>query len=298
VRIIIATFIILGATSGSVYGLAGMGLVLTYKTSGVFNLAFGSLATISAYLYYALHVQASVPWPLAALAAVVVVGVVSGLLMARLGARIAAAPVAVQVGATVGILVGVEAAFVLIYGTEPKIFPSFLPTQTFRLWGTGIGVDDCILVAVGVIATIGLYVLLRSTSIGRGMRAVVDNPELLDLMGTSPARVRRFAWVLSSFAAAVSGLLLAPDVNLDSTGLTLLVVQAFGAAAIGGFTSLPGTYLGGLTIGIAESIATKYSSSGNTVLLGLPSSVPFIVLFLVLTFAPRRWARASTSSIG
>ena len=119
------------------------------------------------------------------------------------------------------------------------------------------------------------------------MRGVVDNPELLDLGGTSPATVRRWAWIIGSSFAVLAGILLAPTLNLDATVLTLLVVQAFGAAAIGRFSSLPLTYVGGLVIGILASVATKYVVTGSAALAGLPASIPFIVLFLVLIFTPR-----------
>ena len=95
-------------------------------------------------------------------------------------------------------------------------------------------------------AAIALYVFFRTARLGKAMRAVVDDPDLLGLAGTSPERVRRWAWVIGCVFAAVSGVLLAPSVPLDPNVLTLLIVQAFGAAAIGGFTSLPLTLAGGL----------------------------------------------------
>ena len=84
-------------------------------------------------------------------------------------------------------------------------------------------------------ATGGLYVFFRTARTGKAMRAVVDDPNLLDLAGTSPSRVRRLAWIIGCTFAMISGLLLAPSVGLSASALTLLVVQAFGAAAIGGF---------------------------------------------------------------
>src|SRR5262249_35725539 len=90
--------------------------------------------------------------------------------------------------------------------------------------------------------------------------------------------------------ACLAGVLLVPDLGLDATILTLLVVQAFGAAAVGFFSSLPLTYLGGLLVGIAASVAQKYSSTTtpNALLNGLQPSVPFLVLFLLLIAPPRR----------
>jgi ABC-type branched-subunit amino acid transport system ATPase component/ABC-type branched-subunit amino acid transport system permease subunit len=99
--------------------------------------------------------------------------------------------------------------------------------------------------------------------------------------------VRRLAWILGSFLVTVSGLLLAPSVGLTPTTLTLLVIQGFGAAAIGAFTNIPITWVGGLGIGVASSLITEHVNSVS-VLGGLPSSLPFVVLFLVILFLPRR----------
>ena len=117
------------------------------------------------------------------------------------------------------------------------------------------------------------------------MQAVVDDGELLDLVGFRRRRVRGWSWALGSAFAALSGILLAPTLGLDTMLLTLLVVQAFGAAAIGRFSSLPATYLGGLGIGVAVAVSTKYLLDQPD-LAGLPPSLPFIALFVVLVTAP------------
>src|ERR1700722_15913058 len=101
-------FVVAGLTLGSIYGLAGMGLVLTYKTSGVFNFAYGSLSSIAAYACYALHVQAHLPWVVAIVIPIAIVGAGLGVAMQRVGRALARTPLTVQVAATVGILVAIE----------------------------------------------------------------------------------------------------------------------------------------------------------------------------------------------
>ncbi|WP_406462422.1 ABC transporter permease [Streptomyces sp. NBC_01622] len=279
-------FIIAGITTGSIYGLAGVGLVLTYKTAGIFNFAHGALATVSAFLFYALHVEHGMPWPLAAFVCVFVAGPVLGLLFERLARSLAGTSLAVRVVSTVGVLLIVQSIVVLIYGAAATMtVPQFLPTATFTIGGTPLSLNDLIVVAIGLLATVGLYVFFRTARTGVAMRAVVDRPELLDLAGTNPGMVRRYAWVIGVCFVSVSGVLLAPLVSLNSTTLTLLIVQAFGAAAVGRFTSLPMTYVGGLLIGIGSALATKYFTSG--VMAGLPSALPFLVLFVVLVFSRR-----------
>ena len=281
-------FVILGITAGSVYGLTGTGLVLTYKTSGIFNFAQGAVATTGAYVFYILHDDVlHLPAVPTALICVFVVGPVLGLGMEAMARRLAEASATMKVVATVGVVLVVQGFFSATFGTLARTFPAWLPQRTFDIGGVFIGEDQMIITGIALAATVALFLFFRQTRLGLAMRGVVDNPELLDLGGTSPAAVRRWAWIIGSSFAVLAGVLLAPTLNLDATVLTLLVVQAFGAAAIGRFSSLPLTYVGGLAVGIIASVATKYVVTGSAALAGLPASIPFIVLFAVLIFTPR-----------
>ena len=281
-------FLILGITAGSVYGLTGTGLVLTYKTSGIFNFAQGAVATTGAYAFYILHDDVlHLPAVPTALICVFVVGPVLGLGLEAMARRLADASATMQVVATIGLVLVVQGIFSATFGTLARTFPAWLPQHTVNIAGAFVGVDQMIITGIALASTVALFLFFRLTRLGLAMRGVVDNPELLDLGGTSPAAVRRWAWIIGSSFATLAGILLAPTLNLDAVVLTLLVVQAFGAAAIGRFSSLPLTYIGGLVIGIAASVATKYVVTSSAALAGLPASIPFIVLFLVLVFTPR-----------
>jgi ABC-type branched-subunit amino acid transport system ATPase component/branched-subunit amino acid ABC-type transport system permease component len=280
-------FIIAGLTAGSVYALAGVGLVLTYKTSGVFNFGHGALATISAYLFYSLHTQHGMPWPIAAILCVFVAGPVLGLLMERMARTLTDASLATRVVSTIGVLLIVQATAVIIFGTvQTRRVAPYFPTNAYHIGGTVVTLDRILVFAVGATATAALYAYFRLTRTGVAMRAVVDDAALVDISGTSPTAVRRWAWMIGVTFASASGLLLVPFIPLDSITLTFLVVAAFGAAALGGFSSLPITYLGGLAIGVGASLASKYFTNG--LLSGLSASLPFLVLFVVLLVAPRR----------
>jgi ABC-type branched-subunit amino acid transport system ATPase component/branched-subunit amino acid ABC-type transport system permease component len=279
-------FIISGLTAGSVYALAGVGLVLTYKTSGLFNFGHGALATISAFLFYTLHVQHGWPWPLAAAVCIVVAGPLLGIALERMARAVGQTSLATRVVSTVGVLLVVQGGAEIIYGNdETRTVPEYLPTRVFQVLGTAVTIDRIIVFAVGILATVALYVYFRVSRTGVAMRAVVDDPALLDVAGTSPVRVRRWAWVIGATLASASGLLLVPYVTLDATNLTFLVVAAYGAAALGSFTSVPGTYAGGLIIGVAAALCSKYFTSG--LLSGLSTSLPFVALFIVLLVSRR-----------
>jgi ABC-type branched-subunit amino acid transport system ATPase component/branched-subunit amino acid ABC-type transport system permease component len=280
-------FILAGLVTGSVYALAGVGLVLTYKTSGVFNFAHGAIATASAYLFYTLHVQHGMTWIPAAIICLFVLGPLLGVLMEWIARPLAEASLAVRVVSTVGVLLVIQSLAVIIYGTtQTREVPVFLPSHPFTIGSTVITTDQIIVFVVGAAATAGLYAYFRIARTGLAMRAVVNEADLLDISGTDPIVVRRWAWIIGVTFASASGVLLVPYITLDATTLTFLVVSAFGAAAVGRFTNLPGTYLGGLLIGVGASLATKYFTNGA--LAGLSSSLPFLVLFVVLLVSPRR----------
>ncbi|MCW3005300.1 MAG: Sulfate-transporting ATPase, partial [Conexibacter sp.] len=281
-------FIVAGLVSGAVYGLAGVGLVLTYKTSGIFNFAHGAIATAAAYMYFTLHIQHEMPTVLAIIVTLVLCGGVLGIALERLGRALTSAPLVIQVLGTVGLLIIVQSLAAIIYDTQTtRVVPTFLPTGHFAIGSTTVTYAQVIIFAVALVGTVGLSLFFRLARTGIAMRAVVNDSELLDVSGTSPIAVRRIAWIVGTFFAAVSGLLLAPLLaQLDASTLTLLVVQAFGAAAIGSFTSLPLTFIGGLVIGIGGALSTKYFHSG--ILGQLPTALPFLVLVLVLLFASKR----------
>src|SRR5205807_2529950 len=145
---------------------------------------------------------------------------------------------------------------------------------------------------LGVAAAAGLFVLFGATRLGLAVRAVVDDAALLDVTGESPTRVRRHAWMLGSIFAAVSGVLFASvqqQVQVDV--LALLIVQAFGAAALARCTSLPGAFAGGLAIGMAQSLISK-EATRIPALVGLDLNIPFLVLFIVLLVTPKGRLRA------
>ena len=279
-------FIVIGIATGAVYGLAGVGLVLAYKTSGIFNLAYGAIAALTVFVFYWLHDEHGWPWGLAAAVCVLVIGPAEGLLMELLGRALERVGATLKVVATVGLLLIVLGVGELWYGNNEVNFPPFLPTSTVPILGVNIGWDQITVAIISIIATAVLYWFFRSVRMGYAMRGVVDNPDLLSMTGENPIRVRRWAWIISMTFCSMAGLLLAPGLSLNAVIISTLVVYAFGAAAIGGFSSLPLTFLGGLLVGIAGSLATKYSGS-ITWLSGLPPAIPFIVLFLALCVTPK-----------
>jgi ABC-type branched-subunit amino acid transport system ATPase component/branched-subunit amino acid ABC-type transport system permease component len=280
-------FIVAGLTLGSVYALAGSGLVLTFKTSGIFNFGHGALATVAVYVFYFMYEEAQLPLALCLLVSVLGVGLVLGLAMERLARSLSTVPVALQAAATVGLILVATAGARLSFGAAPLFFPHYLPVGTVEVFGVVVSYEQIVPMAVALVATVALSVFFRRSRLGLAMRGVVDDPTLLAMTGTSPIAVRRAAWIVGSVFVCLSGVLLAPSVNLAPMVLTLLVFQSFGAAAIGRFSNIPLTYIGGLAIGVLASLVTRYVSGTSDYLAGLSQSLPFIVLFVALIVTPR-----------
>jgi ABC-type branched-subunit amino acid transport system ATPase component/branched-subunit amino acid ABC-type transport system permease component len=294
----ILPFIVIGVVNGAVYGLAATGLVLTYKTSGIFNFGHGALATAAAYFFYWMYADMGWDWKVAALITVVVVGGAMGLIMERLARALSRQRTAWKVVGTAGLILVVQGLGTIKYGVDARRVEPFLPSanESFRFLDVNIRYSQVMVAGVAVIAVAALYTLFRFTRLGVAMRAVVDDPDLLDLQGTDPIKVRRFSWIIGSMIASISGILiLTTPIGLEPIFLTFLVVQAFGAAAVGMFSSIPLTFAGGLLVGTVESLFTKWEVSYPW-MVGLNKGIPFFILIIVMLVTPRHKLAPPTSA--
>ncbi|HEY2831412.1 MAG TPA: ABC transporter permease [Sporichthyaceae bacterium] len=281
-------FVLTGIADGAVYSFAALGLVLTFKTSGIFNFAIGAQAAASAYLFYSLRIEAGLPWPIAALAALILVGLLGSLLLERIAFWLEEAPPVMRVVAMIGLIVLLQSVLTAHYGTAALQFPPFLPQNAISIGGTRILASQCIVVALALAATIGLTVFFRRSRIGAAMQALVDDPDLLASQGTSPAVVRRYAWAIGSCFVSISGMLIAPILGIDVGLMLLLFITAFGAAALGAFDSLPVTFGAAIAIGIVTNVTgNELARFHSAWVSGLYTQVPFVALVGALVLVPR-----------
>lgn len=292
-------YVINGISDGSIYAMAAVGLVLTYKTSGVFNFAIGAQAAASAYVFHSLRDTLGWPWPPAALVTVLVVSVVSTFVLERIGFWLGQAPAIMRVVASIGLLVLLDSLLVAIYGAATIPFTQYLPTASFRTAGITIAANQIIVTVLALGATVGLYVFFRRSRWGIAMQAVVDDAGLLSLQAISPARVRRYAWAIGSAFISVSGLLVAPLVGIDVNVMILLYITAFGAAAIGSFTNLPVAFAAAIGIGVFMNVSSAQLAGSTNIVVGqLYTQVPFLVLVLALLLLPgKRFVERGTRQV-
>ena len=280
-----------GIPYGCVFALMAMGLVLTYKASGVFNLAFGTQAYVSAVVFYETRRHG---WPIWAAFAVSVVllGPAIGFVLDRFLFRYTRTePTLVKLVPALGLLLALPSITQMIFGGGQLLGPPSLLLNAGRVYFHmgSLAVDglEIATVIVTAVSALGLALLFRSGGLGLRMRAVVESPRMAELAGIDADRVSASAWMLSSFFAALAGVLLAPVfAALTPTNFTDLLVAAIAAAAFGGFVSLPLTFLGGILLGVCQEIVGGYLPSGTILASGLRPAFPFVVLVILLVAMP------------
>ncbi|MGH9029885.1 MAG: ABC transporter permease [Acidimicrobiales bacterium] len=286
--------IVIGVFSGSIYGLAAMGVVLTYKTTGVFNFAYGAVAMFCAFTYWQLHdswhLTAWVSMPLLLL----VVAPLIGLVFEALFRSFSGLSAEIAIVVTLAMIEVFQVAAVLIWGGVDRPLQAVFPRSTFVLGGNlHVGYDQLGTLLVSLAMGGGLWWLLRHTRFGTGTRAVVDNGDLAGIIGLNAANVRRGAWIISSMFGALVGTLLSPTQGLDVNNLILVVIYAFGPALLGFVLSLPWAYGGALLLGVTQSVLSRWSASGTVA--DLEAAIPYMALFVLLVLFGSRLKEAGLS---
>lgn len=291
------SYAIPGLAYGCVFALMAVGLVLTYQTTGVFNLAYGAQAYASALVFY---VCVSAGWPKWAgfVAAVVVMAPLLGIAMDRLMYRyIRSAPALVKLVSALGMLIAIPSVLALLFGTGSRLAPPslWLPPSTvyFHVAGDAINGTELSTVVVTMAVVLLLSLLSHFTQLGLRMRAMAESPRMVQLAGVNAEGVGVVIWVLSSLLAGLAGVMLAPlFAELQALNFTDLLVAAIAAAAVGSLTSLPLAFWGGIGLGVVQELLGGYLPSGSVLSSGLRPGLPFVILIALLLLLPglrERW---------
>jgi branched-chain amino acid transport system permease protein len=286
-------YLIIGIVTGALYSIAAAGLVLTYATSRVFNVAHGAIGMVMAYLMYTLWVRQGLPEWLALVICVLVVAPAVGIFLDWAVMRwLERASVAQRLVVTLTLLILCQGLASLIWGRGENItevMPSIFSSATFSpISGLNVTYDQLADVIVAAVVAGGLWLLLKRTRIGTMMRGVVDDRDLTQLNGLSPRMVTSLSWAIGTALAALAAILLAPGVSMDISTLSLLVVSAYGAAIVGGLTSLPWAFVGAMILGIGSSFMVGYLPPTN-LFQNVTDAAPFILLFVVLSLRRQRY---------
>jgi branched-subunit amino acid ABC-type transport system permease component len=289
-------YLVRGIPIGCVFALVAVGIVLTYKTSGVLNLAFGAQAYVSAATFYVLRDPNRANWPMipALIVSVFLLAPALGWLLDRLLYRhLRTAPPVAKLVTSLGLLVAIPELVKLdfLLGATQKPRPPGIATESIVASIGDIRLDgNQVTTIVATAATvIGLTILFRATNLGLQMRAVVESPRMTELAGVNADAIGSFSWMLSSFFAGLAGVLLAPLFGqLNSLDYLTLLVAALAAAAFGRLVSIPLAVAGGLGLGFAQNLSAGYLNDLLPEILAtsIRQALPFAALFLLLLFLP------------
>lgn len=282
-----------GLVTGCLYALTASGLVLTYTTSGIFNVAHGAVGMVAAFSYWQL-LDVGVPTLPALLLTVLVVSPLLGAGIERLLVRrLGRATLEVTLTVTVGLLLLLLAVANTVWdATTPRTVQPFFPGKQVTVGGVVLSHHQLVVVAAATVVPLLLWGFLRLSRTGVAMRAVVDDRELAALTGASPGRVSLLGWGLGAALAGLAGVLLVSQVELNATTLTLLAVNGYAAAVMGRLSNLPLTFAGGLLLGLLQSLAVGYVTISW---LGqVQTIIPMVFLFLALLVAPPTRLRVGT----
>lgn len=272
-----------GIVAGSVYALLALAIVLIFKTSDVPNFAQGDVFMAAAYVALYLAVVRGLPMAVVIPATVAACFAAMALFQAVVLRRVQRARGASvnMVIATLGLsyfLKGIVTRSGL--GDTPRTFPSLVPQDPVQIGQATITELDLAILGASLIVMLLLFVLLGFTRTGRAMRAVGMNRRAAALVGIHLQRTNALVWGLAGLVSAIAALLIAPKL-LITADMGQIVILAFAAAIIGGFSSLPGAILGGFVIGIVENMVGLFVSAQAIAL------APFVAIMLVLILRPQ-----------
>lgn len=189
----------------------------------------------------------------------------------------------------IGVSIVLQTLAMIIWSPNPRVFPDLLPTAPFEIAGALLAPKQLLILIVAAAVMTGLLILINRTRLGRAMRAVSENPQIASLMGVNPDRVITATFIMGAALAAIAGVLVAMNYNIAQFTMGFLLgLKAFTAAVLGGIGNLGGAVLGGLLLGIIESLGAGYIGDLTGGFLGshYQDIFAFAVLILVLVFRP------------
>ena len=287
-----------GLILGSVYALIALGYTMVYGILGLINFAHGevtmmgamiAIATLNALLGTAIGASPFACLTLALLASILFC-MLLGMGIERIAYRpLRQAPRLAPLITAIGVSIILQNIAMIVWGRGYQRFPDVLPGGNINLLGASLTPTKIAIVLVSTVVLAGLWQLIHRTRLGRAMRATAQNPDVAQLMGVDVNRVIASTFALGSALGALAGMMVAANYGqADPYMGFILGLKAFSAAVLGGIGNIAGAMLGGLLLGLIESLGAGYLGSLTGGVLGshYQDIFAFVVLILVLTVRP------------
>ena len=288
--------IINGLVLGSIYALVALGYTMVYGILGLINFAHGEVVMIGAMVALAaIHALTGTPLPgpvivLMGLLIAIPACMLLGYGIERVAYRpLRHAPRLAPLITAIGVSIVLQNLAMIIWGRQYIAFPPLLPNDAYVIAGASITLLQIFIFLLATAIMTGLIFLVKRTRLGRAMRATAQNPEVAGLMGVNVNSVISATFIIGSALAAVAGLMVGAYYGLAHYYMGFLLgLKAFSAAVLGGIGNLGGAMLGGLLLGVIESLGAGYIGPLTGGVLGshYQDVFAFFVLILVLVFRP------------
>ncbi len=277
-------FLVSGIMIGGIYGLVALGLVLVYKSSRVLNLAHGSFLMILAWLCWSFAVQLGLPIWLSILL-VLAVAVVAGLGVERFVLRpLIGQPVLAIVTVTLALGYLLEGIAIMAWGADTKGMPEFIPREPIWLGPVSIAQHYLWALGIAILLFVLLYLFFRYTKMGLGMQIVSEDQQVAQSLGIRVKNVFAQTWAFALVMAAIAGILYASLHAVSNFNALIGLNKALPVMLLGGLESLPGALIGGIIIGIFESVGGGYIDP--LVGGGTSDVIPLVLMLLILLVRP------------
>jgi branched-chain amino acid transport system permease protein len=277
---IVLQLVLNGLAVGCIYGLVALGFVLIYKATELVNFAQGDFMMLGAFSCYMFVVWYGLGYWVAFALAIAVVGLFGAALDATVLRRVLGQPQFAVVMLTIGLGAIFRSFASITWGSEIYTLPTPFSAKASRVGGVSVSHEYVSIIVGTVLLCAVLYAFFTHTRVGVAMQAASQNQLAAYYMGIPVKRMFSLIWAISAGVAAIAGVLLAPvsliDINLGFIGL-----KAFAAAVLGGFGSIPGALVGGITIGLIELLSGAYLPHG------FKDVAAYVVLLLVLAIRPQ-----------
>ena len=273
--------LIAGVAIGCIYALIALGFVLIYKATEVVNFAQGDIMMLGAFVAFTFASLWNLPFIAAVLLAIVVLALIGAvfdrLLLRPIIGQPTFAAVMVTIGA--GFVIRGVASMVPGWGTDTHALKAPYSDGVVRAGTLSISTDHIMIIVLTAALCAGLYVFFKRTRVGIAMQASSQNQLAAYYMGIPVRRINTLIWAISAGVAAFAAVLLAP-ITFVHTNMGFVGLKAFPAAVVGGFGSIPGAIVGGLIIGVVQSLAGFYLPEG------FKDIAPYLVVLIVLVVRP------------
>ncbi len=276
-----------GITVGSIYALIALGFVVIYNVTGVINFAQGEFAMLGALVAVtlsektlifnrALNVTLELPLPVAIIASTLIVSFI-GIVLYQLAIRPAkGASVVSLIIITIGASIALRGLALITWSTDPFRLPTFTTGAPLEFLGAFLILQNFWVIGTTLVILVALFLFFERTMIGKALRACSINKFAARLMGIDINRMSMFSFGLSAAIGAIAGIVITPSTFMAYDSGELLGLKGFVAAIMGGMNSAVGAVIGGLVLGILESLGAGFISSGYK------DAIAFIMLFAIL----------------